>query len=123
MAYKSLAKIGCGQCNLPFWLEEQLKKHSVTKKIRKTCNCTYCQKVFVHENRLKMHKRTCEKNPEKKNCARKYSSIMQVGAGVKMPLKVSNMHWVVYFKLSAKYFLINSKWISSRVDSCKEYCI
>ena len=81
MAYKSLAKIGCGQCNLPFWLEEQLKKHSVTKKIRKTCNCTYCQKVFVRGNRLKMHQRTCERNTAKKNKVRKYSTDMQVGGG------------------------------------------
>ena len=71
MASKSTVKIRCQQCNLPFWSEEQLKKHAVTHKRRKSFNCTHCQKGFVRGNRLKMHERTCEKNPEKTNEVRK----------------------------------------------------
>ena len=33
-------------------------------------------------NRLKMHERTCEKNPDKKNEVRTYSAVMQVGGGI-----------------------------------------
>ena len=33
-------------------------------------------------NNLKMHERTCVKNPEKTNEAQKYSTVMQVGGGV-----------------------------------------
>ena len=63
----------------------------MTHKRRKTFNCTHCQKVFVRGDRLKMHERTCEKNPEKKNSAQKYSAVMQVRGGVKMPLIISNL--------------------------------
>ena len=82
MTSKSSVKIRCGQCNLPFWSEEQLKKHTMTHKRRKTFSCTYCKKGFVRGERLKMHERTCEKNPERKIKVGKYSAVMQVGGGV-----------------------------------------
>ena len=80
MASKFSVKIRCGQCNLPFWSEEQLQKHLVTHKRRKTFFCTYCGKGFVRGDRLKMHERTCDKNPVKKN-AQRISSVMQIGGG------------------------------------------
>ena len=76
MESKSSVKISCEQCNLPFWLEEQLKKRSVTYKWRETFNCTHFQKDFVRGNRFRMHEHTCEKNTEKKNALRKYSTFM-----------------------------------------------
>ena len=82
MTSKSSLKIRCGQCNLPFWSEEQLKKHAVTHRRRKMFNCTYCNKGFVRGERLKMHERTCEKNPEGKIKVGKYSAVMQVGGGM-----------------------------------------
>ena len=80
MASNATAKISCGQCNLPFWSEEQLQKHLVTHKRRKTFFCTYCEKGFVRGDRLKMHERSCDKNPVKKNTQR-ISAYMQIGGG------------------------------------------
>ena len=54
----------------------------MTHKRRKTFNCTYCKKGFVRGELLKMHKRTCERNPERKIRVEKYSTVMQVGGGV-----------------------------------------
>ena len=82
MASKSSLKIRCGQCNLPFWSEEQLKKHAVTHRRRKMFNCTYCKKGFVRGDHLNMHECTCEKNLKMQIKGQKYSTIMQIRGGV-----------------------------------------
>ena len=73
-------KIRCEECNLPFWSEEQLEKHSAAHIRRKTYLCTHCQKGFARADRLKMHERTCDKNPAK--IVPRISTTMQVGRGV-----------------------------------------
>ena len=74
-------KIRCEECNLPFWSAEQLEKHSATHQRRKNFHCTHCTKGFARADRLKMHERSCDKNPSKKKVKRKSVRTLQVGRG------------------------------------------
>ena len=60
----------------------------MTRKRRKTFNYAHCQKGFAYGDHLKMHERSCGRNPEKKNSARKYSIVIQVGGGVNNAFKI-----------------------------------
>ena len=71
-------EVRCVQCKLLFWSSAQLEKHAAVHKIRKTKKCIHCEKTFSRGARLKLHIRSCDKNPEKK---KKTKPMVQVGRG------------------------------------------
>ena len=81
-------KIRCDECNLPFWSREQLQKHSKTHTRKKKLICSHCTKKFSRSDHLKMHTRSCDKNPLKNNVERKSTTTLQVGRGVKGDFKL-----------------------------------
>ena len=83
-------KIRCDECNLPFWSSEQLEKHSAVHIRSKNFECPHCSKKFARTDHLKMHVRSCNKNPTKGIVTRKSAVNLQVGGGTKGAFHLRN---------------------------------